>query len=270
MANYSRGSQIEDLAHGLYFGVSAMKLVNNGNINLCTIREDDGDTTNTFQMSQGASHLNTTAVDTFIGTNNGLYTERYDQVNNARKLIQATTSNQPRYVEEAINGKVGFDSDVPATVNKSLKLSAGLAKSTAATFFAVADKEPAQGSGASCFGNNDGLVADTFFVTFAGTGVVSLRIRDSAGSADDTGNVAIDDGKHLFRVVCDGVDRIDLYVDNVSKGGKTVAGGFLNTIDQPQNGAFGGLFSDFLIWDRILTSAEITRVEAYINNIYNI
>ena len=272
MSENIRAPQMNDIVASPLITVSFRRSVTTPDIDLCEIKEGSGDTLEVFELLSGVPYLNAGDVTTFLSGAAGTFKRIWDQVGYAdpaaRQFSQFTPANEPTYVASGINGKVSARSGTDKVLASQFDFAI---TDTEATFFCVAHNDAGQTGNATLFTNTANMaIDDSFALTFDGNNVL-LRITDSTGGTDNTSSYAITAAPHLFRVVCDGIDNIKLYVDNVLQESKTVGNGFLCPIGTPDlMEDFDGLFSELVAWDRILTSAEVIRVEADMNTFYGI
>lgn len=255
-----------------YFAISARKIKYKAGGNIATIRREGDDTEQSFGFIN--DNLDATEINDFIvaggSPTNGYFTEWYDQLNPANKLIQTNQDWLPLYAENAINNKIGMESVIPVVTLGKLYNNNDLNYSTPATIFCVVDVVGNQGtSGAQPFGTHNLLLNNMFRSYLIGAGYF-LQGRDNLGNLFSSSTVASTTGKNIFICVADGIDNIKIYRNGVLEIDYTVVNGFLNTLRKVAVGSFGGFLTEFLIYDSILNEDNRVRVQTALNDYYNI
>lgn len=255
-----------------WFALASNKVYSSTELRQIRLRREGDDEQGLFLLSVN-DELNISFINSWIIAgglpHNAYFVDWYDQIGmySPARVTQQTPANQPKYVPDAINNKIGFESVIPSVVEVNLTGVVSPDKTSPATMFFVVNVAGDQGiSGASFFATNETLDNDTFKTTFINTTFL-IQGRDNAGSAFNTPSILNATGIKLWTFVFDGVDNIKVYVDDEPAGiDYNVAGGFTNTMKKLLLGNFGGTMTDCRIFDTVLSDGQRQTVKDDLNN----
>ena len=258
-----------------WFALAPNKVYSETSGNIIKLRRAGDNAESSFEFVNG--ELDKTAINNWIVAgglpNNAYYTEWYNQLGNSpEKIIQATATDQPQYITNAINNRVGFQSVIPSPFLVELTGNVIPEKTSTATIFVVVNIIGDQGlSGGGFISTNETFTNNIFKITLATT---TLRIqgKDNAGDNFITPTIAGATGIKLWTIVFDGVGNIKVYVNDDAVAGIDYdpAGGFLNNMRKIILGKFGGTMTECLIFDSVLSDGQKQTVKDYLNNKYAI
>lgn len=174
-----------DMAHGavVAFGQRALSNAMLGQ-SVYTIREDAGNTTQTFSSNSTTGVLNAAAVVSFLAGANGFVTTWHDQSGNGKNATQATTSKQPGWSNAQYGAVPALTfSTSGGTIPDHLDTASITLANGAYTIFAVVNTTSSAG-GSSVTGIN--------YSQFAGAGeVIALGVTPDIGN-EPNGKIYVD------------------------------------------------------------------------------
>lgn len=148
------------------FGQRALSAASRGSA-VYTIREDSGNTTQSFDSDATTGDMSVAAITAFLSGANGFVTNWADQSGNGSNVVQATAANQPAWTASTTNSKPGLTF---ANASVQFLATAGNVSITDFTAFAVVLAATFGASANAVFGENgsdedgagylDGLVLD--------------------------------------------------------------------------------------------------------------
>lgn len=140
------------------------------------VRETGGGTQQDIGFD-GSGNLNTSALSSFVGANNGFIAKWYDQSGNADDLVQATTASQPRIVS---SGTIDTRNSLPCAFSAP---SSTLVMAGASSFTAAEASIIVATSDVGAWANFNGILTDaTSQVAFIGDNSTSFYTGGQFGS----------------------------------------------------------------------------------------
>lgn len=250
-------------------GYSLRKIDSTYNGNVIRVRRSSDDAEEDIGLN--GNLLDTSALTTFVGANDGFVVSWYDQSGNARAITQSTGANQPKIVSSGslIVGSNGFPS-IQTDGNDFFSNSGYTFKGSNSSVFCVW-KANNGGSFQALFSSNNN---DNIAQYFASRGTTSLRYFETSGDFSAT---ALGTNDFLLSICQDStptalIQENNSTIYNSSSGISSVDADGLRLfrrVSATNPMANGVQMQEFIIFDSDLTS-QISDVNTDINNYYSI